>query len=267
MAKLLCMMCLVISLILSWPAPVLYGHSSVNTTNPNITGVRCFTEDKFKETKYQAYFNAVLILVVFGVFGLLVVLYSLIGRTIKKHVSFKSSPTAEMSSDVKSKNTDTTDASLEEKSSEFREEKKSKILEENGKTGFDQINANKKTEPAASSTDCTPTGINKNKYLKAQPKQDDSAKFNRVKRTTFMLFLITAFFFISYCPHLILKIIAFVKQDFILNMSFTGKVFYNTFVWCFFINNMVNCFIYGFCDIRFRTEVKNMYNIILRRKK
>jgi hypothetical protein len=32
----------------------------VNTTNPNITGIRCFTEDKFKKTKYQAYFNAVL---------------------------------------------------------------------------------------------------------------------------------------------------------------------------------------------------------------
>jgi hypothetical protein len=239
----------------------------VNTTNPNITGIRCFTEDKFKKTKYQAYFNAVLILVVFGVFGLLVVLYSLIGRTIKKHVSFKSSPAAEMSSDVKSKNTDTTDESLEEKSSEVREEKKSKFREENEKTGFDQINANKKTEPAAPSTDCTPTVINKNKCLKAQTKQDDRAKFNRVKRTTFMLFLITAFFFISYCPHLILQIITFVKKDFVLNMSFTSKVLYNIFVWCFFINNMVNCFIYGFCDIRFRTEVKNMYNIILRRRK
>ena len=267
MAKLLCLVCLGISLILSWPAPVLYGHSSVNTTNPNITGIRCFTEDQFKETKYQAYFNTVLILVVFGVFGLLVVLYSLIGRTIKKHVSFKSSPAAEMSSDVKSKSTDTTDESLEGKSSEFREEKKSKFREENGKTGFDQKNANMEIEPAASSTNVSATVSNKNKHLKGQPKQHDSAKFNRVKRTTFMLFLITAFFFISYCPHLILKIITFVKKDFVLNMSFTGKVFYNTFVWCFFINNMVNCFIYGFCDIRFRTEVKNVYNIILRRRK
>jgi hypothetical protein len=51
---------------------------------------------------------------VFGVFGLLVVLYSLIGRIIKKHFSFKSSPAAEMSSDVKIKDTDTTDESLED---------------------------------------------------------------------------------------------------------------------------------------------------------
>ena len=266
MAKSLCMVCLSISLVLSWPAAVLYGHSSVNTTNLNITGVRCFTEDKFKQTNYQAYFNIVLILVVLGLFGLLVVLYSLIGRTIKKHVSFKSSSAARMS-DVKSKNVDTTDESRKEKISELREEKKTKIREKNGKTGFDQINANIKTESAASSTEFTATVSNEIKYLKAQPKQDDSAKFNRAKRTTFILFLITAFFFISYCPHLILRIITFAKKDFVLNMSFTGKVFYNTFVWCFFINNMVNCFIYGFCDTRFRTEVKNMYNIILRRTK
>ena len=98
-----------------------------------------------------------MILVAVGFFGLLVVLYSLIGRTIKKHVSFKSSSAAEMSSDVKSKNTDTTDDSLEEKSSEFKEDKKSKIREENGKTSFDQINASIKTEPAASSTGFTAT--------------------------------------------------------------------------------------------------------------
>ena len=92
MAKLLCLMFLIISLVLSRPAPVLYGHNSVTTTNPNITGVRCFTEDKFKETKYQAYFNAALILVALGFFGLLVVLYSLIGRTIRNTSALEAPP-------------------------------------------------------------------------------------------------------------------------------------------------------------------------------
>jgi hypothetical protein len=83
-----------------------------------------------------------------------------------------------MSSDVKSKNTETTDESLEGKSSEVREEKTSKIREENEKTGFDQKNANMEIEPAASSTNVSATVSNKNKQLKAQPKQHDSAKFN-----------------------------------------------------------------------------------------
>jgi hypothetical protein len=56
----------------------------------------------------------------------------------------------------------------------------SKIREENEKTGFDQKNANMEMEPAASSTVVSATVSNKNKHLKAQTKQHDSAKFNRV---------------------------------------------------------------------------------------
>jgi hypothetical protein len=50
--------------------------------------------------------------------------------------------------------------SREEKISELREEKKTKIRGKNGKTGFDQINANIKTESAASSTEFTATVSN-----------------------------------------------------------------------------------------------------------
>jgi hypothetical protein len=66
-----------------------------------------------------------------------------------------------MSSDVKSKSTDTTDESLEGKSSEVREEKKSKFREENEKTGFDQKNANMEMEvltlPDPGAHEFTPT--------------------------------------------------------------------------------------------------------------
>lgn len=250
MAKLLCLGCLCIALVLSWPAPVLYGQSSVNTTNPNITGIRCYTEDRFTDTKYQAYFNAVLILVVFVVFGILVVLYSLIGRQIRRHAVFRSTGPKESSSDPKSKMTD-------EESSEERNDSGFKDENRNGKLSI---------EPVIASTDSS-TSTNTKQKQNQKPENNDKVHFNRVKRTTFMLFLITIFFFISYFPHLILKIVTFVNKDFVVNMTFTGQVLYNTFVWCFFINNMVNCFIYGFCDLRFRTEVRKTYNKILCRNK
>ena len=265
LTKLMCLLCLIISVVISWPIPVLYGHSSVNTTNPNITGVQCYTEDKFKKTKYQAHFNQVLIMIVLCNFCVLVVLYSLIGRKIMKQAIFKSSTTAAATSSyVMSRNTETTTSETtgEEKRSELREEeKKSNFKNKNGKTGFDQTNGNIKIEPAASSKDSSATVCTKQEYSKAQMKERGNSKFNRVQKTTLMLFLVTAFFFISYFPHLVLKIVAFVKKDFVLNMSFPGKVLYNTFVWCFFINNMVNGFIYGFGDVRFRTEVKRMYHL------
>ncbi|XP_071156967.1 neuropeptide Y receptor type 2-like isoform X2 [Mytilus edulis] len=115
-AKVLILVCLGTSMVLSWPAPVLYGHSSINTTNPNITGVRCFTEDQFKNTQLQAYFNAILILLVCVVFGILLVLYSLIGMVISKHTTFKGSvPGATSSDSSKHKITVSTDASSEDK--------------------------------------------------------------------------------------------------------------------------------------------------------
>ncbi|XP_063422829.1 growth hormone secretagogue receptor type 1-like [Mytilus trossulus] len=260
-AKVLILVCLGTSMVLSWPAPVLYGHSSINTTNPNITGVRCFTEDQFKTTKFQAYFNAVLILVVFGVFGILLVMYSLIGRVISKHTTFKSSvPGATSSDSSKTKITVSTDASSEDKPV-FKGEnitKNIKIANFKEKVMIEL--------PMASTDSSSSVGTN-HTHVKAKTKKHEKTKFDRAKRTTFMFFLITAFFFISYFPHLTLKILAFVKTGFVSNMSFSGKVLYNTFVWCFFINNMSNCFVYGFCDTRFRTEVKKIYNTLFCRKR
>ncbi|XP_071156966.1 cholecystokinin receptor type A-like isoform X1 [Mytilus edulis] len=257
-AKVLILVCLGTSMVLSWPAPVLYGHSSINTTNPNITGVRCFTEDQFKNTQLQAYFNAILILLVCVVFGILLVLYSLIGMVISKHTTFKGSvPGATSSDSSKHKITVSTDASSEDKPV-FKGENVTKNI--NGAN----LKENELIDlPQAS---LSVTGTN---YIPGilDTKKNEKSKFDRAKRTAFMFFLITSFFFISYFPHLTLQILAFVKTGFVSNMSFSEKVLYNTFLWCFFINNMSNCFVYGFCDTRFRTEVKKIYNTLFCRKR
>lgn len=248
-AKILIVICIAISLVLSWPAPVLYGHSTVNTTNPNITGTRCYTDDKFKNTKYQSYFNAVLIILVFGFLSLLVIIYCRIGRVVSKHNTFKSSVLKATISDTSKGNiTVSTDLSAEHKASKTFEEE-------------NRIDKMKCPNSKVTTVTGADSGMSANLEKKRnKKKQYEKLKFNRAKRTTLMFFLITSFFFISNTSHLILKILAFVKTEFVSDMSFTGKVLYNTFVWCFFINNVANCFIYGFCDVQFRKEVKNLYN-------
>ncbi|VDH95120.1 Hypothetical predicted protein [Mytilus galloprovincialis] len=251
-AKILIVVCIGLSIVLSWPAPVLFGHSSVNTTNPNITGIRCSTDNQFKNTKYQSYFNALLIMLVFGFLSVLIVIYYRIGRVVSKHMTFKSSVPEATSSDIsKAKITVSTDLSSENKSS--KNEKESKMT-----NNINCINNKSKAVPCNDIVMISNLEQNHTKH-----KQHEKSKFNRAKRTTFMFFLLTLFFFISYTPHLTLKILTTVKTGFVSNMSFTGKVLYNTFIYCFFINNMANCFIYGFCDFRFRTEVYNFYNKFL----
>ncbi|VDI49588.1 Hypothetical predicted protein [Mytilus galloprovincialis] len=257
-AKALILVCLGTSMVLSWPAPVLYGHSSINTTNSNITGVRCFTEDQFKNTQLQVYFNAVLILLVFVVFGILLVLYSLIGMVISKHTTFKGSvPGATSSDSSKHKITVSTDVSSEDKLV-FKGENVTKNIH--------GVNLKENELIDLPNASLSVTGTNNTPGI-LDTKKLEKSKFDRAKRTAFMFFLITAFFFISYFPHLTLQILAFVKTGFVSNMSFSEKVLYNTFRWCFFINNMSNCFVYGFCDTRFRTEVKKIYNTLFCRKR
>lgn len=61
-AKALCGIVMAVSILITWPTAVFDGHSTAETRVKNVTGVQCFTEDKFKNTKHQAYsdsfFNA-----------------------------------------------------------------------------------------------------------------------------------------------------------------------------------------------------------------
>jgi hypothetical protein len=84
MAKVLCLIVIFVAVLISWPAPVLYGIATVNTSDPNITGTRCYTEDKELYDTYQGFFNGILILIVMICFFVLVVLYTLTWRAIVK---------------------------------------------------------------------------------------------------------------------------------------------------------------------------------------
>lgn len=261
-AKGLCLLVFGIALILSWPAPVLYGGATVNTTQQNITGTRCYTEDKFVNTKYQAYFNAMLILIVFGIFIILIVIYSFIGRIISKHNTFKSNiPVAHASDTSSSVNQYTPSTDRSEISDGLSSASSKKYAHSQTKNAIcGNMESSKKPETNIKCVFTIAPAQTFNKEISGRKKDQPNTSPKRTRRTTLMFFLITVVFFISYIPHLLLKLVTFMNKSFVSDMSFTGKVLYNTFVWCFFINNMANSFIYGFCDGRFRSEVRAMYS-------
>ena len=217
-AKVMCGVIMGVSLLTSWPAPILYGHATVKTRVKNMTRVRCYTDDKFKDTKYQTYFNAVLILIVFGVFFVLTVLYIIIGRQILKHKTFKTTIKSDVQSGssegVKNSTSDTIETPI---------------------TSDDETNENVRKAKAKSwfkirlefkKSIFSPDVKNETKYV-VNPKPIGKHT-DRSKRTTFMLFMITLVFFCSFVPHLILKIVTFVNPNFVPNMTSAGKVVYNT---------------------------------------
>ena len=243
------------AVLISWPAPILYGHSSVNTTNPNITGTRCFTDDRYKDTKYQAYFNYVLILMFLVMSTILAILYSAISRHDKFIKTFK----------VSTRNPYITGHRITDSKKMAEDHRDEIVLKcvilQHDKNGNDKTLVFTDSSSASSSSD-------QHKHTKSRQKHHhEHAHFHLIKRTTFTMFLITVCFVVSYFPHLSLKIMVFKKPNFISDMNFSEKYLYNTFVWCFFINNIANSFIYGFFDKHVSAEVRNMYSNILCRNK
>lgn len=89
--KLLCLGSLLVGSLLTWPAPILWGLSTVESGIPGITGKRCFTSDDFKTTaiNFQGLYNATLILFYFLVSSTLIIIYIHIGRYIRKNNEFR----------------------------------------------------------------------------------------------------------------------------------------------------------------------------------
>lgn len=284
-ALLACVISLGIALALSWPAPLLYGYSTVSNgtisgyfnIKVNISGVQCFTEDRFMKTKSQASYNIVLVSIVIIGTTILSVLYTLIGRQIHNQTKkFKSFQTNKINNDdVTYDNFDSADSgkttlsviSMKGIKSEITivssGNTKSKVVShsklqnsENAKnkkdeTKFPQISSDKTTNYNKDNTNHSSCVENYKDFEKRRQKQS--------QRITLILFIITAVFVLSFIPHLSLKTVAFLHKDYLVNLSHSQLVAYNLFVWSFFINNIANPIIYGFCEPNFRREFKKLY--------
>jgi hypothetical protein len=84
-------------------------------------------------------------------------------------------------------------------------------------------------------------------------------KLRRSKKITMMFLVITLLFFITFVPHLVVQLIVFIQPNFLTNSSFSVKVVYHVVYNFAFINSVANCYIYGFFDAKFRTELKKIY--------
>lgn len=76
----------------------------------------------------------------------------------------------------------------------------------------------------------------------------------RTRQVTFMLFMITVVFILSFIPHLILMVLITMDPNFTDDFSPFMIALYNFFLRSFVINNMANPIIYSFCDKKFRAE-------------
>lgn len=261
MSKYICILGVLLGILLSWPAAVMYGNRTFKTGVDQIVGTECNVNDDFAETKYPAYFNIFLIFVFFATLIALSFVYALIGKQIfrmKKIISPKIQT-----------NVSETDSVTKTQTTEFSCSQQSQ-KEETTKTGIFPNICDDRSNISAKSFENRQgkqsfASVSKRYVLKEvnTNKNDSEKKQNRTVAITRVLFIITVVYFCSYLPHLALRTAAFLNKNLLPNLSFAGMLAYQTFRWTFFINNMANPIIYGLYDRKFMREVRTLFRSCL----
>ncbi|KAL3858549.1 hypothetical protein ACJMK2_013134 [Sinanodonta woodiana] len=255
MSKYICVLDVMLGILLSWPAIVMYGNRTLKTSVDRIVGTECTVNDDFANTTYPAYFNIFLLFLFFAALIILSILYALIGKQIfgMKRIISKTnqtnlsendmvtkSQTVEFSSSQPYQTDNKSMSGLVENICDYKSENLKISLKENGQG----------TTSYESKTMCSD-------FEEANPTKNVCAKKQKQNvDITRVLFIITVVFFCSYLPHLVLRTAAFLNKNLLPNLSSAGVMAYQTFRWTFYINNMANPIIYGFYDSKFVREVR-----------
>ncbi|CAC5403256.1 unnamed protein product [Mytilus coruscus] len=83
--KVCCIIATILGFLTSWPCLVLYGIYTVDTAIPGVKGIRCWTDDDYKNTVYPSVYYILLYVLNFLVVPVLFAVYAQILRFLHKH--------------------------------------------------------------------------------------------------------------------------------------------------------------------------------------
>ena len=81
----------------------------------------------------------------------------------------------------------------------------------------------------------------------------------RKRMLTLIFFFMVAIFFLSYIPHLAIKIIKHARPDVFQRLSRNGIVAFNTIIWVLYVHYTANPLVLIFLDRKFRVELMSFY--------
>ncbi|XP_062607111.1 cholecystokinin receptor type A-like [Saccostrea cucullata] len=232
MAKIVCALAVFLSILFSWPILFLLGTRRVELPY-NVTGYDCSTDDKYRKTIYPVVHNGILFLIFVFAIVFLTVIYILIGRKIFKHIRFRNTFKSSQSLSISSRKTSST-----------------KDHHSNEQEGIVLVNVNNKISPREE-----PKPSKETERKSSRKRSETTPEDNSKKKITRIAFAICLAFILSYLPHLVITVWTAVKGGFIVKPGPVASAVLPIVTRSIFINNIVNPFIYGFLDKRFRRIV------------
>ena len=99
---------------------------------------------------------------------------------------------------------------------------------------------------------------NLNKIISDELRNSDVKEFS-LKRNTFIMRVVTMAFIVSFLPYLIIVTIRSSNTDIPHKLNKASQIVYHVFLRGYFINSMINPFIYGFLNEEFRLKLKSLF--------
>ncbi|GFO34241.1 cholecystokinin receptor [Plakobranchus ocellatus] len=269
----------IMATLLAIPAALVYGVAHVPTPTENIEGLECSSSETFRRHPLRMAYNLVLCVVFLVAFSAMAVYYVLIGRRVWHQEEFRDGQRKQTTPGRYRRSTFSNGESGGEhdlSSSDGVIADGSKVSSVTEKVDALTVYTHPKSQSPASPTSSTTPSRKPSfshhirKVSKVgrdfiyKPRQgsainNSSVNSWRIRKTTFMLFIITLIFFISFLPHLALKATQAIHSSLLKNLTPSEAVAYNIMVRSCFFNAATNWAVYGLCSPKFRSECRNIF--------
>ena len=260
-----------ISFVSASPALIMFGRNTIQTGVSNKTGTKCFISDTFVDTKWPTVFNIYLLCLAIASTVIMSVCYISVARQVsnvgKENIMKRQSLQNDASKICKSTASDMDGDSeiLSGCISQNEDEINSQYLEVTRDSSISTSNGMYNRVSAAESSDAGNCNGTKTKHrLTANPSQwaikvmrrISSRSAEKTLRITRMLVVVTVVFVLSYLPHLSLMLWDMFTETY---ETLPKDNLYQIIFYSFFLNNLINPFIYASMDLKFRGECKKLF--------
>lgn len=215
-----------IALLFAWPNLLLTGIRKVKLGD-NLTGYDCSLSDKYAHTAFPIIAESTLLVVSVILIGIIILLYSLIGRTILIQYRFRK---------------------------HFHNSSTNSAINSNGQS----CNIFTLTDGSKAKRD-NHAGTSSKKRSKSVTKDPQRS----IRKLTKIAFVVSVVCILSFLPHLIVSLLTAIKGKFLFKPGPIVSAILPILARSFIINNCVNPIIYGFMDRRFRKNSKLLFMKVL----
>ena len=261
------------SILLAWPALLIYGIQTILYHIPEqpvvVVGTTCLIEDDYNDTIWPLVFTIVFMVGNLAQNAILIVLYTLVALQVLRRGSFDRNKDSSFPSKLrKSSPTTVTDDEILDVGSSEQINKSPSIIARFSKKSHGSLNGKSNgRKPGGKS--CMFPAARRSQFHRQQSMslQSEEARRVRMIKTTIMLFMVTLLFMVTFIPFYVILVIRYVHPMYYWTLSTPGKAVYQFFLRTYILSMSLNPVIYCFMSEQFREECRNGLKKLIFRKK